>query len=250
MTWAPILPALARHTRVVAYDRAGLGMSDPAGAPTAVSEQDDLVALLTHLGPGPRVLVGNSWGGLLAQRVAWSAPELVAGLVLVDPGHEAFQPPVLRWADAALAGLAAAPFMRKAAERSLRESASRAAHRATEDPSVRDLLVATELACRASPQQARTAAAENRMTREEMPALRRLRASSCLPDVPVTVLSATEGLPKGMRARWTGLQAAVAATATQGRHLEVHDAGHYIHQSRPDVVAKAVLDVVERVRPG
>ena len=34
------------------------------------------------------MLAGHSWGGLLAQLVAFSRPDLVAGLVLMDPAHE------------------------------------------------------------------------------------------------------------------------------------------------------------------
>ncbi|MFH9195738.1 alpha/beta fold hydrolase [Streptomyces globisporus] len=92
LTWAPLLPELARHVRVIAYDRAGLGLSDPAPQLTAGSAVADLIALLTKAGRGPCILVGNSWGGQLVQQVAWTAPELVAGLVLVDPAHEEFEP--------------------------------------------------------------------------------------------------------------------------------------------------------------
>ncbi|WP_328307080.1 alpha/beta hydrolase [Streptomyces sp. NBC_00442] len=250
LTWAPIMPAVAERARVVAYDRAGLGMSDPAAPLTAATAVEDLIALLTHIGRGPCVLVGNSWGGLLAQWVAWAAPELVAGLVLVDPAHEEFQPRVLCWADGAFAHLAVARHVLGAAERSLRENAARAAVRVSDDPQVQELLIRAELDCHAHRHQARAAAVENRMTRKQMPALRRLRASSRLPDVPVVVLSATQGLPKGMRARWTSLQAEIAATAAQGEHVVVGDAGHFIHESRPEAVAKAVLGVVERTGRG
>ncbi|MCC5575674.1 hypothetical protein IMZ11_08460 [Microtetraspora sp. AC03309] len=41
LTWTPILPALAEHTRVIAYDRAGPGASDPAMPITIDSEVDD-----------------------------------------------------------------------------------------------------------------------------------------------------------------------------------------------------------------
>jgi pimeloyl-ACP methyl ester carboxylesterase len=46
------------------------------------------------------VLAGHSWGGVLVQLLAFRRPELVAGLVLVDPGHEEmgrFLPAPVQW---------------------------------------------------------------------------------------------------------------------------------------------------------
>ncbi|MFB7646219.1 alpha/beta fold hydrolase [Streptomyces sp. NPDC059095] len=63
LTWTPILPVLARHTRVIAYDRAGLGVSDPAAPLTLGSQIDDLAALVSPEGDGPCVVVGHSWAG-------------------------------------------------------------------------------------------------------------------------------------------------------------------------------------------
>src|SRR5580704_10153050 len=40
------------------------------------------------LDAGSCVLAGHSWGGMLVQLLAFRRPDLVAGLVLVDPGHE------------------------------------------------------------------------------------------------------------------------------------------------------------------
>ena len=75
--------------------------------------------------------------------------------------------------------------------------------------------------------------------------------SSCapFPDVPVTVLSAGRGFPRRFRARWTRLQAELAATAPQGRHAVIGGAGHNILGDRPDAVADAILQVVAQARP-
>jgi pimeloyl-ACP methyl ester carboxylesterase len=61
LDWANILPVLANRYRIVAYDRAGLGASDPIAPLTLESELEDLVALLANVGPA--VVVGHSWGG-------------------------------------------------------------------------------------------------------------------------------------------------------------------------------------------
>jgi pimeloyl-ACP methyl ester carboxylesterase len=88
-SWRRVMPLLAPHVHVVAYDRAGLGASAPPPEPVTVAGQvDDLASLITEMAAGPCVLAGHSWGGILVQVLAWRRPELVAGLVLVDPGHE------------------------------------------------------------------------------------------------------------------------------------------------------------------
>ena len=83
------MPLLAPHARVVAYDRAGLGGSAPAPGLVLIDRQvGDLASVITGLTAGPCVLAGHSWGGILVQLLAFRRPDLVAGLVLVDPGHE------------------------------------------------------------------------------------------------------------------------------------------------------------------
>src|ERR1700748_1810560 len=83
------MPLLAPHVRVAAYDRAGLGGSAPAPGLVTIDRQvGDLASVITGLAAGPCVLAGHSWGGVLVQLLAFRRPDLVAGLVLVDPGHE------------------------------------------------------------------------------------------------------------------------------------------------------------------
>ncbi len=95
----PVLPAVARYTRVCAYDRPGTvspsgqpSRSDPVPLPrSSRAIIGDLHALLraAHV-PGPYVLVGHSLGGLLSRRYAGVYPREVAGFVSVDAAHEIF----------------------------------------------------------------------------------------------------------------------------------------------------------------
>jgi len=89
-TWALIQPAVAKSTRACAYDRPGMGYSDPATAPrTPDAAVKDLKRLLDGAGiKEPVVLVGHSLGGFYAKLFAVTYPERVAGLVLVDPSEE------------------------------------------------------------------------------------------------------------------------------------------------------------------
>jgi pimeloyl-ACP methyl ester carboxylesterase len=81
-----ITPAVARKTRVCAYDRAGRGWSEPADTPQDATQiATDLHTLLqrAHV-PGPYVLAGHSFGGLYVLTFAARYPNEVAGMVLVD----------------------------------------------------------------------------------------------------------------------------------------------------------------------
>jgi pimeloyl-ACP methyl ester carboxylesterase len=85
--WTPVIDALSSSMTVVAYDRAGLGWSDPAGPPrscAAIAADLDHVLAAVDL-PGPYVLVGHSSGAIHARYFAHTRPDAVAGLVLVDP---------------------------------------------------------------------------------------------------------------------------------------------------------------------
>jgi pimeloyl-ACP methyl ester carboxylesterase len=88
-SWRRVMPLLAPHVHVVAYDRAGLGRSAPSADPVTLSGQaGDLASVISSTAAGPCVLAGHSWGGIVVQLLAWRRPDLVAGLVLVDPAHE------------------------------------------------------------------------------------------------------------------------------------------------------------------
>jgi pimeloyl-ACP methyl ester carboxylesterase len=92
-----VLPRIARFTRVCAYDRPGtarvddeLSPSTPVPQPTtAQADAADLRALLDagHV-RGPYVLVGASWGGMIASLLARNDPRSVAGVVLSDGASE------------------------------------------------------------------------------------------------------------------------------------------------------------------
>jgi pimeloyl-ACP methyl ester carboxylesterase len=99
--WRKVAPEVAKTARTVVYSRAGHGTSDPRPEPRTIlessAELDQLVAS-AGLKP-PFILVGHSYGGLLARAFAARHPDWVAGMVLVDPADERFNP-ALRKLDA------------------------------------------------------------------------------------------------------------------------------------------------------
>lgn len=79
-------PVAGAGARAVLYDLRGHGLSERP--PEHYSTRDgaaDLCALLDALGISePVYLIGNSYGGMIAARMAVSAPDRVAGLVLIE----------------------------------------------------------------------------------------------------------------------------------------------------------------------
>ncbi len=84
--WLRVQESVAGYTRAVSYDRGGLGWSSnsiSARTPSIIAEE--LRVLLQQAGiPGPYVLVGHSFGGLVVRRYAALYPDEVVGVVLVD----------------------------------------------------------------------------------------------------------------------------------------------------------------------
>jgi len=87
LSWALVAKQVAEFTTVVTYDRAGFGWSDPAPHHgTARDAARDLALLLDKAEiPGPFLLVGHSFGGLIVRVFEQEFPGRVGGLVLVDP---------------------------------------------------------------------------------------------------------------------------------------------------------------------
>lgn len=106
--WLAVQQELSKLTKTCVYDRAGLGLSDPAPrlnlsdpgegavartmgpASTLVRMVTDLHRLVTFASPQerPLLIVGSGLGGLVARGFAHLHPQDVSGLVLVEPLSE------------------------------------------------------------------------------------------------------------------------------------------------------------------
>src|ERR1044071_2004993 len=80
--WAWVQEELSKTTKVLSYDRAGLGWSDPSREPKdARSIAHDLNGLLDAAKfPRPFIFVGHSMGGIFGRAYASLFPDEIAGM--------------------------------------------------------------------------------------------------------------------------------------------------------------------------
>ena len=89
-------PDLRSRTRMIAVDRAGYGLSNFGIAETSIQKQAALIAPLLQKNRGNQkpIIVGHSFGGTIAAKLAMEYPEKIGGVILagaaVDPDHEKF----------------------------------------------------------------------------------------------------------------------------------------------------------------
>lgn len=250
--WALVQPVVAQFTRVCAYDRAGLGWSEPSPHPrTSATMIDELHTLLRKAGESaPYVLVGHSFGGITMRGFAQQYPEQVAGLLLVDAAHEAQRARIpaldtaftqLRQQFQMLARLntfgllALAPT--QIPDRGL-PAAALAQYRA-------------RLA--ASPY-FDAALAESSAFYISMADIATTEPTS-LGDLPLIVLSRGLAGPlpgitaadnAEMEHTWRTLQAELAALSTHSQQQVAASSGHEIHLQQPDLVVAAIRQLVQR----
>ena len=86
-SWVHQFDALAPRFHVVAWDAPGYGESDQllANTPATSDYADSLAGLLDALGIARMLLVGSSFGALIAGDFAAARPDRVVGLVLLSP---------------------------------------------------------------------------------------------------------------------------------------------------------------------
>lgn len=87
------LQPLARRYRLVHWDYRGCGESSPADRYSVEDDAWDLAGVIEGMGLERPVLLGHSYGGMVALKLASEQPELLGGLVLVNTvsGSEALR---------------------------------------------------------------------------------------------------------------------------------------------------------------
>jgi pimeloyl-ACP methyl ester carboxylesterase len=84
--WIEVLPGLVSRYRVIAVDLPGHAGSEPLPPGATTADFAATVAAVLELeAPGPTLVAGHSFGGLVALRLARTRSELVRALLLVSP---------------------------------------------------------------------------------------------------------------------------------------------------------------------
>lgn len=239
-TWGAIAPVVAERTTAVVYDRSGMGRSAPADGPRRLGQlADDLLDVIDHVGTGPVVLVGHSWGGPIIRRVAARRPELVVGLVLVDQSDEHCelffngsmdrQVRISRWLMPALARVGLLSVAVRRLAKDLPEPWRSAMRR--ED--------GTRQAVTAQLSEMESCVDDLRTLRDEPPTPL---------DVPVSVISGTRVgfLEKGRRGPLLDSHRQTARELPQGRHVTATRSSHYVPFTEPEIVVAEISRILDR----
>lgn len=96
-TWEGWVGLLKKTHRVITLDLPGCGLSgaNAEGDYHAEADIHTVLGLLDQLGVGRFAVGGNSLGGEIAWQLAWTAPQRVVRLVLVDAAGLAFERPTV-----------------------------------------------------------------------------------------------------------------------------------------------------------
>jgi pimeloyl-ACP methyl ester carboxylesterase len=251
--WSRLRDGIAAVTRVVTYDRRGLGASPPTtGSRGVAALAADLAHVIACAG-GPAVVVGHSLGATIARHLAATRADLVAGLVLIDPIPDRW---VLRhawWAEPF--GQAGYLAMESLARLGLIDVAMglpllRGVTRSSTSPLA--ALTDTERAVLADemrrPESHRTARREFGGLLHSRAELRAMTAYPAIA-VPLTVISGeqTHQLAARLRRIATAWHAYLVRASPDARHVIVDDGGHCIPRYQPDLVVAATSELLARV---
>jgi pimeloyl-ACP methyl ester carboxylesterase len=229
--WRDVVPLVAPHARVIVPDFRGFGWTD---APRAGYEMDqlkrDILALVDELGLEDFYIAGHDWGGFVGFLLALERPERVKSFLALNiiPPWRGPDRTALRdaWRLAYMPMLAVPGLGRRTG----RAVARRGLSDSGLDPTDVDAFVS-----RLGPVTERLYGTFLR----GLPALLRGRYSAADLRVPSRLVFGARDPVLTTRA------ATAAAAQSDSLDLElVHDAGHFVVDQRPELVADRLLDVL------
>jgi pimeloyl-ACP methyl ester carboxylesterase len=268
LSWTQLREQVEGFARACTYDRAWLGWSDAAKPPrTTLNIVEELGALLEAAEiPGPYILVGHSFGGMLVRAYAATYPGKVAGLVLVDPLSASEW---LRMSPAHARMLRLGVRLSRRGAVLARIGVVRAALALLISGGRRvPQWIARLTSGRGESVISRLVGEVRKMPPETWPMVRAhwclaktflgmagylesLPASAVEADalndtgsIPVTVLSASNATPEQLEER-----EAWALRSWRGQHIIARKSGHWIQLDEPELVAGAIREMVGLVRP-
>lgn len=210
---------IAKLTRTLSYDRAGIGLSEELSTERTV----DHFAIELHqilekekIEP-PYLIVSHSLGGFIARWFVHEYPEQVTGMVLIDPAYEGFMD-------------------------TIRNTRSEEQRRKMKD--MVDLGIVNKPKA-------------SRKELEYLKQDEELMRSTKLPDnIPITMLTSGRfsdqereaGSTAEDIARWVKFHERLKLQAPQMKHIVTEKSGTFIHQEEPELVIAEIKSILEMLR--
>lgn len=256
--WEIVRPAIAKVARVVVYDRAGLGWSDPSPKPRRADVMaEELHILLTNANiEGPFILVGHSLGGVVVRHFAAKYTNEVAGLVMVDSAHEQQMKhcpeALVKMVNSMKGMMGVMKLMGKLGIFALKPDLVQIG----DNGKLSKELVANMQGVMASSDshaEAMIAETESVYAAETQPI-------STLDDLPLTVVrhgqldenavppSLGQQVRDTYESAWQALQVEILSLSTQGRLLVADRSGHNVMFDQPEIIVESVLEMVGKIR--
>lgn len=225
MDWVSVRSLIPSDIRTVVYDRSGVGKSEIGPLPQTMAQNVyELHMLLKRANiKGPFILVGQSIGGLIVRLYTQKYGKSVKGLVLVDPTHES----------SVLGSMKYGGWVR------LREKAE---GKAIPRPQIKD----------------RTSAGYDSTVDYLAEEFQKMYLSSKknpqeLSDRPLIILGAgvRQQPPGTPDEKWKELRSErdrqimeLTALSNNSKFILASESGHMVHYDNPELVAKAILEVI------
>jgi pimeloyl-ACP methyl ester carboxylesterase len=257
LNWYPFNTDLAEHTRVCAYDRAGLGWSEANGDNRSAGQTaDEFAALIDTMGEEPFVLASWSCGAYTSQIYAAQHPEMVLGMVLFEGCPADYSPwaietfpdqymqdSVIGWLDYMYTDYVPRGV---AGELTVEEMGGWGREVVAEEFGDAYLNLFT------SPEYYRTTYWET-FYGESGVSGAQVKAAVQVTDIPMKVIISSQGSTDDLsvyrQARdrmWQAMQYAQAALSTNSEVIWA-DTSHNVHRDDPELVINAILDVLSMV---
>lgn len=244
LDWSLVQPELATTTRVCAYDRAGMGWSEPSPrARTPDNIAQELHTLLVNAGiAGPYVLVAHSLSGKYARLFALHHRAETAGIVLVDARSE--------YVDALTTAADNRAFIEAVESQGRQYALARqfgiarlfgadlagSSSVPAETRRLMALMGTRQSAIAATTGEARVRAASDQ----------ELRARPALGALPLIVLVSDQSIATAPH--WADAQRRQAALSSEGRMIVAAGSSHSIQMDQPRLVIDSVREVIARAR--
>ena len=258
LSWELVRPAIAKATRVVVYDRAGLGWSDRSPRPrTADVMAQELHTMLHNANiEGKYILVGHSLGGPVARQFAAKYPDEVAGLVMVDSAHEQqikhFPEPLRKMVDSMQGMMSIMKWMSKLGVFALKPDLIPIG----DNGKLSSGLVAQMRGVVASS----SSHSEGLIAETESVNSAQTQPVSTLGDLPLTVISHgrldANAVPPhfGPEVReeyertWQTLQQEITSLSTRSKRIIAEQSGHNVLFDQPELIIESILELVEEAQ--